>query len=532
MKKYLLILFIVVGFSTPAWAANKYAVGTGDWNSATLWKTTSGGATAAAQPTTSDVCYLDANTTAVTVNATDCVCQQVNMTNFAGTLTISGGNRVTISTNVTLSSAATYAGDGSGQFALGTTGAGTINLGGVTTLPYILVGAGTGTKTFNGNLTVGAIVHTSNPKWAGAYKITTAGGLNSDGASQRTHYGAMEIELTGGVWGKVTKRTEGKVILNGNVTLTGGISKSDAPGTYNADLEYVSGTITATGVLGTGGTSKWKLGSNCHIDDIDGSGTLVLLDDLYVDGTLQSAGTENLTINGSGGNRTIYVAENLITYNLGTFINADGTAKIVMAGTGTFQRATALNGMTFQPLSAMQIDVDINTSGTITFNNGIANKFGGGRTLTYVAGTVVTTGCTWDVMTGGYTFNIDTLVPTFEIITAGATATLSSDFDCTTYRQIAGSTLSIATTKTFTVGTNFYVNGTDSATTTISSAGTGLLDYNGTTANQKIFKCTFTNIDASPSAVPIYSWYGTVTGSTNVYAITGANIKPYAVATA
>src|SRR5574343_324531 len=63
--------------------------------------------------------------------------------------------------------------------------------------------------------------------------------------------------------------------------------------------------------------------------------------------------------------------------------------------------------MSFNPASPLQIDVDINTSGTITFETGSANQWGNNRTLTYIAGTVSTTGNTWTVASTNYNFDID-----------------------------------------------------------------------------------------------------------------------------
>lgn len=65
--------------------ADRYLVGTGNWNSTSVWSATSGGASGASVPTSIDVVYLNANYT-VTLNG-DAECSELNHTN--GTLSLS-----------------------------------------------------------------------------------------------------------------------------------------------------------------------------------------------------------------------------------------------------------------------------------------------------------------------------------------------------------------------------------------------------------------------------------------------------------
>lgn len=532
MKKLILSVLVFISIcATPCFAANKYvSAAGGNFKTSGTWVTTNGGSTVTTTPTASDVCYatsLSGNLTFDGANA----CGQFIGTGYTGALdSTSSSNVFTVTTNITISSTTTF---GATAFRL-KSGAGTSTWNIAVTFPWDFEIGGTGTKTLSANVTVSGITYLSANPTVNTNTWYAVGGVESTTTTNRYFYGSTNLEVKGGRLYYITKRTGGILILNGNITLESGYATSTM-GIYDATLRYTSGTITVAtdSIFNINGTStiESNVGSNVVFEHIDATGTLTIGSDIYVAKKMSVMGTTSLTINGAftihvgyGGN----TGADLIMYNAGTFIST--TAKISMEGTtGSVFEGTSYNGMKYSPVSALQIDVDINSPGTITFDPGSANRWGGGRTLTYVAGTVVTTGCTWYVQTGGYTFNIDILVPTFEIVTAD-TATLSSDFDCTTFRQISGSTLSIATTKTFTVGTNFYVNGTDSTTTTISSAGTGLLDYNGT--DPYIFKTTVTNIDASPSAVPIFTWYGSTTGSTNVYAITKANIKTLAYASA
>lgn len=449
--------------------ANRYFVGSGNWNDTTKWSLTSGGATGVAMPTTSDIVYLDGNTGDVVINITNAVCQQFLMQDtFAGSVTIEGTNKVTVSTNVRFSPNATYIGNG--FFALGTTSAGTITTNNVV-IPWTLQGAGTGIKTFSADLTVGDIIHISNCTWNG-FRVFSSG-LKSNTTSVRNHYGTTEIWLTGGTWNYVIKRTAGKVVIDGFVSHVGG-NNSSGGGLYDNTLEYNSGSLTGLGVFTLGGTNTITIPLEaCAFDDLDCSGTTNLNQHIKAIGTLQCAGATSITFNGAGYN--IYVSEHLVMYNLGTFL---GTAKIVMNGTGTVFRPTSLNGMTFNGLSPLGIDLEIDTEGTITFFNLPAyNQFGGGRTLTYKAGAVITTGCTFKIATGGYNFDINNAFPISNLLidTSNPLTSLSNTTALST-RQLEGASLYVKSGTSFTAS-SLFVGGNDLLTTKIANTVGEVSDF-------------------------------------------------------
>jgi len=489
MKKHIFItaLFCFISVTTPAWAANKYlhaSAGTGSWSDATgTWRTTDQGATVAAACTSADVCYATANAGArtLTIDGANAASQLI-LTGFTGTLeSSSAANTLTVTTTITIPASVNF---GATAFKL-VEGTGTSTITIVPTFPWDFQFGATGTKTLGSNITIGGITYLAASPTINGNTWCAVGGIESTSTTNRVWYGSTIVEIQGGRWYYITKRTGGKIVLNGNVTLESGYATLTM-GIYDSTLSYTSGTISvvADSIFNVNGTStiESNVGSNVIFENIDFSGTLTLGCDLYVAHSISSIGTSSQTINGA---YTIHVGygggsgANVIMYNLGTFISSD--AKISMEGTGTIFEDTSYNNMSFSPLSALQIDVDINSTGTVTFNkeNSTINRFGNGRTLTYVAGTVVTTGCVWQVTTGGYNFNIDTLVPTFDVITTGVSATFLSDFDVTTLRKIGGANIYIGAGKTLTVSTNMYYNGTDS-TTSITGAYAEISPFVGT----------------------------------------------------
>lgn len=479
--------------------ASKYYVGSGNWSTAANWRTTSGGGTATTVPTTSDTAYLDANSGDVTVDTTSATAGNLVCTNHAGTFTITASQLLTIVTSITLSSGQTLAGTGRLKM---TTGAGTYTSAGLTIPWEWEFSSATGTKTLADNWTLTGCVYQSANCTINGNKIYAQGGWQSTSTSQRIMYGTVEVWLQGGVWYSVYKRTAGKVVIDGSITITGGTGSSNSPGVYDATLEYSSGTPTVSGALFASGTSTVKLGSSCVIDDLDMAGTMTLTDDIYCLGSVQVVGTTSVKLVGSGGNRVIYVGEDLIMYNLGTFINTDGTVKVVMNGTGKLQASKSLSGIAYAPLSSLQIDVDINTAGTITIcdANSYNAKFAGNRTLKWVAGTVNFFNAANEIeATGTFTFDINSGFTVQSLqVDASVTATISTPATFTTMDIATGAnvygvngvvigTLRIdgsgsyytPNTGSLNVTTNLYMNGTDSLVPIISANPINLTEFKG-----------------------------------------------------
>ena len=479
--------------------ANKYvSAAGGNWSTSGTWVTTDGGSTVTTTPTTSDVCYVTGNSGALSLDNTTNTCGSIYFTGYTNTLsTTSASNILTIVTHLTLGSGMSFGATGA-RIKM-TTGAGTYTSNGVT-LPWDWeFASATGTKTLADNWTVTGCVYMSANATVNGNKIYAQGGFQSTTTNQRTMYGTTEWWLQGGTWYATSKRTAGKIVLDGAVTVSGGTNNISSPGVYDSTLEYNSGSPTFSGAIFAAGTSTVKLGSSCHIDDFDLAGTITLSDDVYVDGTIQVAGTTSVVLAASGGNRVIYVAESLVMYNQGTYINADGSVKIVMTGTGRLFKSTSLNGMSYAPVSALQIDVDINTSGTITFADNSYNcKFSGGRNFKHINGTVNfhNTSVALQV-TGSFNFDINSgfTVQTMQV-DAGGVATFVSAATITTlniastgivYAQgnITSTTLRIDGSGAYyqnnglstTVETNLYLSGSDSLQPVISASPITVSDF-------------------------------------------------------
>lgn len=511
--------------------ANKYvSAAGGNWATSGTWVTADGGSTVTTTPTTSDVCYVTSNSGALTLDNTTNTCRSIYFTGYTNTLsTTSASNILTIVTDLTLGSGMSFGATGA-RIKM-TTGAGTYTSNGVT-LPWDWeFSSATGTKTLADNWTVTGCVYMSANATINGNNLYISGGWKSTSASQRTLYGTVAVTLTGGEWVSTVKRTAGSVTLAGNVTISGGNSGSGSGGIYDSSLTYSSGTITAVGAFFVGGSSSLTLGSSCHLDDLDGSGTLTLGDDLYLDGTVQVAGTASLTVNGSGGNRVIYFAEHLVMYNLGTFVNADGTARMVATGTGTIFRGISLNGMTYNPASALQIPLEINTAGTITFgSSGYACRFGGLGSLTYTAGTVnFYSGSYIEAYSGTTSYDIDPgfTVPQMTVtsvanITSPATITILEVANGATANGVDGvalgalrlngsGTYSAPNATTTTVSTYLELNGTGTLQPVIAASPIVLTPFKGGLAT------TMNNAGPTPSMSVYKRKTHTATGALSDY---------------
>lgn len=184
--------------------ANKYArAGGGNWSTNATWSTTDGGGADTVAPTTSDVALLTGTSGAVTVDTTTCVCQTLNMSNYASTLTFTSGQKLTVS--------------------------GTAN----NTLAGTLAGTGTLTNT-------GASIWNGSPTSSSGVLLTSSADIQI-GTGSACLWGTFT--QTGGV----LKLQSGNLYVSGNVSLNQAI--------YNNFSLYVGGSLTsASGTISQSGT--------------------------------------------------------------------------------------------------------------------------------------------------------------------------------------------------------------------------------------------------------------------------------------
>jgi hypothetical protein len=498
--------------------ANKYAVGSGDWNSATLWKTTSGGATATTQPTASDDVFFDAFTGNVAINASTCITRNLVCTGHTGTLTFTAGQTLQVNSTLTFVAGMTIA--GTGKLKLGTTSA-TITSGGKTISGDLEI-VGSGTKTLSGAWVVTGLFSVSGSTGVALNGSTLT--LNGGMSLGQTVTGTTTATLTGGSlvstldgagWGLTTSYA-------GNITIGDwGIEK----GTHT----YTSGTITHTATKtlhlcgGNACTPTINWGTNIRIQKMKltgGRATFVITGTMYVDDDLDlyNGGIFSIT---SG---TMAIAKSIIQTGTGVISFFTTSGVLTMVGTGTVNSINCYGNFT------------INTAGTITFPAaGIFNILysSAARTFTYTAGTVVVeSGHQLRVGSDATYLNTGTIV--WDDVTIGGTsnasvAYLSGNFNCNTIRvrpftnSNSGTavnepkdtrtsvSLRIYNTYTLTINTAFYAYRGISTVNIRANSGTAYIQFDGAPSGMDLSNVTWGAVSTTLEALkPLVSWGGSL----------------------
>jgi hypothetical protein len=414
--------------------------GTGNWNSTTNWSTSSGGASGASVPGTSDDAVFDANSGAgnAIINVATANVISINFTGFTGTLRV---NNTLSASSVTL---------GTGMSFDTTSGTPILRLGGNTgtytsngvTWPYTLdTGTGAQTITFSGNATVQNFNRRSTITsilTLNGSTLTINGDLSSSGSGIGGATGTANIVLAGtGTWSHVGSgawRINLTINTAGTITISGSVYYNTGTLTYTAGTVITTGStlvITLSTTLSTNGITWNDINSS-----IGGAATLTLTGNLAVagiflisSGTLTfSSSTNSINIttlsfsNGSGGlildkdititnfiktsgaagnpinNHNITITGNIDTGN--ATASKTGTTNIIYAGTGTWSGTAT--GDNFYGFSGG--DFTINTAGTLSLSGNIGIVVG--KNFTYVAGTIIDLGYTL-IFGGPGTSNID-----------------------------------------------------------------------------------------------------------------------------
>jgi len=334
-----------------------------DFGDTANWSDTDGGAGGFSVPTSADDTYFTANSGNCTVNTSLRQCRILDFTGYTNTITID--NPLRANNDLTLSSTMTFAGTSYLQvFAASTITSNT------KVCPLLRVG-GVGA----GNITI-----TLADDWnvtelqAESHSITLNGNnifisTNYTGISSGSTTGTTVLEFTG--TGTISN---GSVIRNDvNINSTGTI-------TLGAALNYQAGVFTDLGlgtVVTTGNTLTTAGGTydtpnitwNNVFTSNTGAGNITLSDVFNISGTLSRTDAFPTTFNGS----TINLSGSL-TITSGIF---NGTSNLLINGTGTWSGTGDL-----------RLNTTINTAGTLTISGTVSFQ---GATLTYTAGTVVTT---------------------------------------------------------------------------------------------------------------------------------------------
>ena len=427
--------------------ANRYWVsgGTGNYNSTTNWSATSGGASGATVPLTSDDVFFNASSGVgtATINVAS-NCASLNLTGFLGTLNFT--NTLSVTGTIMNFGLGTYTVTGTSQLQLatamtvtsnGTSWQGNLYFTGnvIFTLADNLTVLGTlsitggGTQTINGN----TIFISSNLTSVGTGNTqgTTVFNFNGTGNWSHTSTGVLKNNVTINTAGTLTLGTNiyyntgtltytaGTVITTGSTLIIGIATTLNTNGIIWNNITTTTGIVitltsnlTLTGTLSLGNSATSFILSGGNLISTNANLTMQATNTIFTMPANQTFKT--LTVVG-----TATINGNILTITENLTINASlgGTTSIVYGGTGTWSALSA--GIISNILT-------INTAGTLTIS-GIVYKQSG--LFTYTAGTIIDT--TGTVAVASLTLNISGF--TFRKLLVNAGITLTSNINATTF---------------------------------------------------------------------------------------------------
>jgi hypothetical protein len=232
----------------------------------------------------------------------------------------------------------------------------------------------------------------------------------------------------GAVRNNLTINTAGTITISGTINYNTGT------------LTYTAGTVTTTGSTLTIALSTTLNTSGMTWNNVTSTSiTLTLSSDLNIGGILTTNGILNLigtyAINVSGG----------LTLNERVQQSSGTTTLNILGGTWSSSIANAL------------ISINTNINGNVTVSGSVSYTAG---TLTYVSGTVVTTGSTLNITTTSCTLNTNGII--WNNVTSGATGVavnLTSDLNINgTLTTTASSVLTFSGTYNITVAGGVVAN--------------------------------------------------------------------------
>jgi hypothetical protein len=270
------------------------------------------------------------------------------------------------------------------------------------------------------------------------------------------------VSILGGNWNAVTTWVGGVVpvsadtvdftALSGNLTVNittatlAGINFTNYVGTitFNANISVNTSVNLGTGgfTQAGGGTFGLAIGNTTTITSngvswnnllsFTGNGvTYTLADNLNVTGNIVLAGTSSITFTGN----ILYIGGNLTVSSTATTL---GTTTFNFNGTSTWSCPS---------VGQIRNNITIDTLGTLTVSGNVYYQTG---TLTYIAGTVVSTGSVLN-LTASTTINTSGMTWREISITTG-TQTLISDLNCEVLRMNNSVTVNVDSS-----GGNVYI---------------------------------------------------------------------------
>ena len=387
IRLFVVALFMISLFISGqyAWAANRYAVANGNWNSTSIWSATSGGPSGASVPGNSDNVFIEGSRT-VTLN-TNGSC--LNLSVATSSVFNIGGFNLTVLGSTTIS--------------------GTIN-----------ITSASGNKTFTGDVLVNAGGIWTN---AANESITFGGSLQNNGTfTSSGTTGTYTFTGSAKTFGGSNELIIPRITINGSMTNTGTLTVSTAlqgtgsltngasaviniSSTTVAISSLIANTTANTVVYNRAGSQTIKAVKYSNLT-LSGSGTKNLptattsiSGNLVLSGTVSSTAAAGITFGGSitigsgttfsSGNYTHTVAGNLS--NSGTFNNNAGTINLAgnLTNSGTFNRNTGrvvFNGSTAQSILGTNAitfyNLTLNNSNGLSLNNSTNTSVAATLTLT------------------------------------------------------------------------------------------------------------------------------------------------------
>ncbi len=429
------VFLLTLLLNVSVFAADRYSVAAGNWNSTSTWSDAPGGIPGFSVPTTGDNVFI-AGTYMVTLNVTNTAPTAINNLSISSVATFSifGNNSLYIAGN--------WVNDGIFTAGTGTGAIWFVKAGGTQTLNagassfYNLTHNGAGTlQLVTSDLTVANnlinIAGGFDPNGLNITNgslFTVSGGIFSGGAGSLTTVG---VTVSGGT----LVAPSGAFNVSGNWLRSSG---TFTPGTNTVSFTAASGTQT----LNSSGTGS-PLFNILH----SGAGILQLLStDLQTNGFF----TNGVTAGNFDANGRIHTVTGLTTMNGGSYLAKNNTQ--------TLNGGLVINsGASFTGASGAvnTFDLALNAGGTLTATSGVFNVKGNwtnnGGTFTPGGNTITINGSTAQPIGGSSatTFNSLTIANT-----AASVATLAADITVlATLNVIAAASLNLASQNLTIAGT-------------------------------------------------------------------------------
>jgi len=438
--------------------------GTGNWNSTTNWSTTTGGASGASVPSTSDTATYDASSGAgtATLDISPDI-QTLTMTGFTGTLAF-GTNTISLnSTGTIFTGATTMTVTGTPQIICTNSSA---------TARTISPGAVTEANSISFRITAGT----------GTFTITTSQAVRdldfTDGTNPTGYAGTLQ---------------GGNVNIYGNLKASTGMSVVVGTGIFNFNATSGTKTITTAGVVFD------------RPFTFDGVGGTFQLASALTSGATRTCTLTNGTLNLNNFTLTTGLFS---SNNSNTRVLAFGTGKIVLTGTGgTVWTNSTGTGFTYTGTSRIEA-LGPATSGTRTFNpstvstsaEAIALNFyinGGSDTVTFSTTNRRVNILDFTGFTGNFRNSFVTATGNYTLV-SGMTVeagTETTTFATTASQTIttAGQTLDFPVTFNATGGTFVMQDALTLGSTRTCTLTNGTLDLNNFTLTTGLFNSNNSN---------------------------------------